>query len=262
MTARWKSRGFTVIEVMVATAVFLLMAVLLLSMTSEASRLWQQAESQKSRRQVARIILETMTRDLEGAAFPLQTNATNSLQFLLGPSTGLPDLYANAAFWQTAERGASGALAEVGYFVQWKGERFALCRYYVPSTNADSLFSSDSAYWEKWLTLPKIANYAPGLNDTNSFSGLLAENVLGLWITLYDSNNVAYTNYDSRAMAVRPVAAEVGVAVVDSRAARSLTNASAIVYPANMDDFITNLPAGIRNNVQLFRTRVRLQAAR
>lgn len=252
------------IELLVATAVFLMLAALLLSMTSEAGKMWQRAESQKARRQVARIIMETMTRDLEAAAFPLALNATNSLQFLVGPSTGTEDLYPNAAFWQTAVmgNGPAGGLAEVGYFVQWHGKKSALCRYFVASTNSDSLFSDNQGGWEDWLTPAKVATYAPGLRNSDTFAGLVAENVLGLWITLYDSNNVAYTNYNSRITTVRPVAAEVGIAVIDPHTAERLSDPGTIAYTPTIDTFVTNLPESIRDGVQTFKTRIQLQSPR
>jgi len=257
------AEGFTLLEVLVATAIFAILAMLLLSMTSEASKLWQRAEGQKARRQIARIILETVSRDLEAATFPLATNATNSLQFLLGGASGVTNLNPSAAFWQTAAgNGPASGLAEVGYFVQWQGGKSALCRYYVPGTNADSLFSSDQSIWKHWLTPAKVQAYAPGLQDSNSFAGLLAENVLGLWITLYDADNTAYTNYDSRVTAARPVSAEVGIAIVDPRTAQRITSSSIPAYPASIDAFPDSLPPEIREGVQIFKTRIQMQSSR
>ena len=257
--------GFTILEVLVAAAIFALLAALLLSVTSEASKLWQRAENQKARRQMARIIIETMSRDMESVAFPVASGATNSLQFVVGSATGTTNLNPNAAFWQATAAGdaSSGGLAEVGYFVQWKDNRSALCRYYVPGTNADSIFSSSAANWKDWLTASKISAYAPGLYDSNSFGGLLAENVLGLWITVYDVNNVAYTNYDSRTLAVRPVSAEIGLAIIDPSSARRITNSvQQVSYTPSIDNFVTNLPSYLRDGVQIFKTRIQLQAPR
>lgn len=257
--------GFTILELLVATAIFALLATILLSLTSEASKLWQRAETQKARRQIARIIIETVSRDMESATFPVVSSATNSLQFVVGNSTGLTNLNPNAAFWQATAsgNGPAGGLAEVGYFVQWKDNRSALCRYYVPGTNADSIFSSSAANWKDWLTAAKVSAYAPGLNDSNSFNGLLAENVLGLWITVYDNNNIGYTNYDSRTFSIRPSAAEIGLAIIDARTARRITNAAVEVqYTPTIDTFVTNLPSYLRDGVQIFKTRVQLQAPR
>ncbi len=261
----FRAPGFTILELLVATAIFALLATLLLSMTSEASKLWQRAENQKARRQIARIIIETMSRDMESVAFPVVSGATNSLQLVVGSATGTTNLNPNAAFWQATASGTGpiGGLAEVGYFVQWKDNRSALCRYYVPGTNADSIFSSSAINWKDWLTASKIDAYAPGLNDSNSYGGLLAENVLGLWITVYDANNIAYTNYDSRSSIVRPVSAEIGLAVIDPRSARRITNSVLQVsYTPSIDNFVTNLPSYLRDGVQIFKTRIQLQAPR
>jgi len=257
--------GFTLIEVLVATAVFILLMGLLLSLTSEASRLWQRAESQKARRQIARIVLETIGRDMESAAF---TTNTNSLQFLLNDSVriGSTNLNPTAAFWQAPTLGSMpGTLSEVGYFVQWIGTKSALCRYYVPSTATNSLFSSNSTIWDKWLWPDKITSYAPGLQNTDTYGGLLSENVVGLWITLYDSNNAAMTNYDSRTTTRRPTSAEISIAVIDPRTARRLVQASQITdsysRSTNADSFVADLIPNLREGVQIFKTRVQLQAA-
>ena len=255
-----KSRGpaFSLIEVLVAVAVLTLMITLLLGIVSESSRMWQRAEGQKSRRQAARIILETVKRDLESAAFPLSASGTNTLNFVLNPA--IPEINnRDSAFWQARSPGEEG-MAEVGYFVRWQDGRPALCRYYVPATNADSIFRQPAS----WLNAGKIASYA-GLNGTN-FRGLLAENVLGLWITLYDKNqatNGIGATYDSRTSTNRPAYAQVGIALIDPRTAQRIDSPSDITsaYSGDIASFPGKLPAKLREGVQTFETRIELRAA-
>ncbi len=251
------------IEVLVASAVFIMLLALLLSLTSEASRLWQQAESQKARRQIARIVLETMARDLESAAFT--TNA-NGVQFLLNVTNriGAENINPCAAFWQAPTLGGvPGTLSQVGYFVQWVDAKPALCRYYVPATKSESLFSANTNNWSNWLAAAPIASYAAGLKNTNTYDGLLSENVVGLWITLYDSTNGVLSNYDSRATVRRPASAEIGIAVIDPRTAQRITRATQVTsaYTTNADSFPANLSADLRDGVQVFKTRVQFQAS-
>lgn len=250
-------RAFSLVELLVAMAVFSLMAALLLGLVSESSRLWQRAESQKARRQVARIIMETVKRDLEGVALPIGTTNTNSLNFVLNPAVaGINNR--DSAFWQTRTSAQTGEMAEVGYFVKWHNGTPALCRYSVPATNSDSIFRSPA----NWLTTGKIDSYAGGLGSTN-MDGLLAENVLGLWITMYDATNGILSNYNSRTATGRPSSVEVGVAIIDPRTAKRITSESQITsaYTGSADTFPDNLPTFLRAGVQVFKTRIELPAA-
>lgn len=259
-------QGFTLLELLVAAAVFALMVVLLFAVVSQATRIWQQADNQKNRRQTARVLLEIMVRDLESALFPLDRSNTNSLQFLLNP----PDAPSrDSAFWQTAVpgEGARGDMFEVGYFVQWlngvDGPRSALCRYSVSATNAGVIFDNPAA---PWLTAAKLAAFAPGLTDTATYKGVVAENVAGLWITLFDKDGA--TNglgpvYDSRTASVRPASAEIGFVLLDPIAARRLASVAYLTnsHPATPEEFMQMLPEPIRSGAQIFRARARFEAA-
>jgi type II secretory pathway pseudopilin PulG len=255
--------AFSLVEILVALAVFVLMTTLLLVVTTAASRLWHQAEGEKARRQAARIVLESITRDLEAAAFPVGTTNVNSLNFVVNP--GLAGLNnPNSAFWQasTASETPPGIRSEVGYFVQWKDATPALCRYRVPATNSDSFLFQPA----DWLNAGKIATHAGGLDDAQS-RGLLMENVVGLWITLHQADGSTTgleAPYDSRVAGVRPAYAEVSVAVADSRTVRRISSAGQITaaYAPSAGAFASNLPAPLREGVQIFRTRVQLPTSR
>jgi len=256
------------IELLVATAVFAVLMTLLLSIVSQTTRLWQQSENQKVRRQNARVLLEIMTRDLESALFPLDRTNARSMQFLLNPAEA--PLHRDAAFWQAVVPGqsAKGDVFEVGYFVQWTNDahnrpRSALCRYSVPASNTDTIFYNPSA---PWLTAQKLVTYAPGLGDTNNFKGVLAENVIGLWITLYGedgSTNGLGAPYDSRTASARPSSAEVAFVLLDANIANRLQSMAPITnnISSTPEALVASLPDDMRAATQIFRARARFETA-
>lgn len=249
------SKAFSLIEVMVACAILMIMTAVLLSFISTATRVWQQTESQKSRRESGRIILENIKRDLESASFPINPKAKNNLQFILNDPIKIDEIRLNphAAFWQIPDK--SGTYSEVGYFVQWKGTKPVLCRYYVPSNAKDSFFYEP----DRWLTPQKISHYAPGLEDALTHEGVLAENVIGLWMVLYDqsgSSKGMNSVYDSRTNPELPVFVEVTIAVISPAAVLRITDASLINYTETADSFISSLPAEIRGGVQIYKTKI------
>lgn len=265
-------KAFSLTEVLVATAVFALLLTLLLSITSGTSRIWQEGESQKARRQAARAVLDVMTRDLEAVQFPIVKGSTNSLEFLLNPAGASGLLNHDAIFWQAPVPGesVSGDLQEVGYFVQWitdanKPPRSELCRLRVPATNATAIFNSP----QDWLTSTKIDTFAPGSKDTNNYQGLQAENVIALWITLFGKSGTNWTPlpspYSSRDTNLPyPARAEIALAIADPTILRRLGSADAITSKYNastIDAFVSALPPEISKGVSIFRTSVNLEGA-
>lgn len=268
-----KERGFTLVEVMVATVIFVLLVGLLLSITSQAGKIWQKSENDKGRRQVGRAVLEMIARDFEAAQLPLRSDRSGSLEFTKNPAA-IPESYRNrdAIFWQAPVPGQKdGDLQEVGYFVQWvEGEngqpsRGELCRLRVPATNANSIFNNSNA----WLSEDKLRTYAPGSKNTNTFQGLLAENVFGLWVTLYGTNNQVMTNsitYTSRSTNAPFSFAEIAIAVADPQTGRRLASEQEVISKYNrenkdftIEEFVASLPDSIKNGVSVFKTRVRME---
>lgn len=271
---RGKERAFSMIEMLVATAVFVVMLTLLLGMISNASQIWQRSEGQKNRQQAARRALEMIARDMESAVFPANTNGTTTLQFQVNP--GLPG-YENpsAAFWQAAASAESNGsdLSDVGYFVAWTTNQTGdaqgeLRRYRLAATNTDASFQLGANF----LSTGKLSTHAPGSDDAATQQGLVSQNIIGLWITLFTraadgtaGTNDSLTPYDSRSVPVppRPTSAEIAVAVIDPRAARRITNSAAItaLYTTNADDLATAFNNQFGGGVQIFKSRVILPAA-
>ena len=268
--------GFTLLELMVATVILILLLTMLITIVSHTANIAAQVDAQKARQQAARLAMEIITRDLEAAAFPLIPSSTNSLQFLVNPGiSGIPR-NRDAAFWQAVVPGDTSAsdLSEVGYFVAWTTNAGAptgeLRRLRVPPGAPDSIFQDPA----NWLTAQKLTNYAPGSSGTgsNALKGLITQNVLALWITLYDQTNgvICPTNaldsYDSRATSVRPASAEVALVIIDPRTAKRLTSAAEITNSyktySTPEAFVASFTnKGISAGIQVFKERVEIHAA-
>jgi len=270
---------------MVATAIFSFMMLLLMSLVSQSSGIWQQTNGDQQKRESARILLQLIGRDLEGAVIPPSGSVNSNLDFQLNPTiSGGNYLNPAAAFWQTTIAGTgttNGDIEDVGYFVNWvvvDGRAHGvLCRLAIPASDPNSIFSAPMFPIRTW-SQSLLNNYAPGLNDTsmgslNAYKGLLAENILGLWITLYNSTNgviaSAAAPYDSRTTPQRPAYADVTVVVIDPAVAGHLSSAAAITNCyvgaalTNANAFVANLPAsgGIRAGAQVFTTRFQIQGS-
>lgn len=270
------SPAFTLIEALVAMAVLMLLVVLLLSMVSQGTRIWQITNAQKSSREVSRTILDRISQDLESAVFPLDAARAGGFGFFVNPLS-LPE-YNNpsAAFWQAGlpgDRGSSGDIVDVGYFVRWHTTngvaRGTLCRLEIPASSPDSYARSTLASkFNKEL----VDSYAPGLGDQNykssptAFKGLLADNVLGLWITVAtNATGPLLSTYDSTTVTSYPTYADVAIAVVDGAVANRITDSSMITscyQGTNTAAFLDALPPEIRPGVQIYQTRVQILTER
>ena len=229
------SRGFTIIELLAATAVFLLMITLLISAVSQVNRAWQSSDGQKMRRESARALLDLMARDLQSTISPLPGSSSSSSFFSLNPG-GSATPYGDTLYWNASTPGNRNQsdVATVGYFVH--PDTRALCRF---ATNAPPGFSLTDAAALGAGMRPEIGN---------DFQGLLAEGVMGFFVTLFDRNgDVVGRTGDQRDFTTRPpAAAELVLVLADSRAQQRLTAFT------NVLDTLDALPEG----VQAFRTRV------
>lgn len=225
------SPGFTIIELLAATAVFMLMITLLISAVSQVNQAWQSTDGQKMRRESARALLDLMARDLQSTIAPLPGSPASIPFFSLNPE-GTRTSYGDALYWNASTPGNrhQNDVATVGYFVDPDTRSFH--RF---ATNAPSDFPLTSAAASgKQMT-------------TNDFSGLLAEGTLGFFVTLYDQEGAPYTGPFPHDFTDRPpAAAELVLVLADSRAQQRQTSFT------NVLDTLDALPEG----VQAFRTRV------
>lgn len=202
------AKAFTVLELLVAFAVFSLMVALLFTMMSQANKAWQQALGQKDRSEVGRACLDLIARDLQGTIPPLPGVGTNTVNFELDDAGGTND----ALYWQTISpiNRSKSDIATIGYYVSSN----ELCRLY---TNAP------------------LVNLASTANPANA-ANVLAKGVVRLDVTLYDRDGSAVTNSASYSTNL-PVSAEVKLAVADAR--------TLLQHPTLSVPDLDNPPAGV-----------------
>ncbi len=289
--------AFSLLELLVATAVFVGLALVLVSIAGSLSSFWQMGISHNERRSSALAAFSRMARDLRFAAAPINPNSTN-FQLIINPTNGTLSsnyLLPQAAFWQApvASDRSHGNMALVGYFVQWvtesNGSTPKLCRLLVDSTNFQFGKPSD------WVNDGVITNNAPA-TKASGYEGQLAENILGIWMQplnqagqpiTANASNVAYApgEFDSTTgyqaaltngsgnlvtntfASALPAGMEVAVVAVDARTARRLTGTerpgsrSSTNLWNDVNAFYTNLPQGIRQGARIYSTVIDLQNA-
>jgi type II secretory pathway pseudopilin PulG len=249
---RRTNTAFTLVELLVATTILSCIVLLLLQITSQTSSFWINNEGATERQQTGRSILGAIASDLQGAL--LSSGGRNELQLVVNPDQ-VSSAYRNASaiFWQApiATDRRLGDVAEIGYFVKWQtvgAPKTQLCRFFVnPVTsgttaqaNPDFLIYSQP---ENWISDSQLEEIAPA-DAANSYRGLLAENVAGMWVRCLAPNGDLITtkasggafspgSFDSRLgyswsggiapPNSLPAAIEVSIVVLDSAAGNRLT---------------------------------------
>ncbi|HEY1084219.1 MAG TPA: type II secretion system protein [Prosthecobacter sp.] len=223
-----RTRAFTILELLVSMAVLAALTVLLATLFQSASHAWQASGSRSERNRSGQVLMEYAARELRSAALPVETLSkagAPNLQFLVNPPpVSVPEDCRNphCLFWQApvATEQSWGEFAEVGYFVKWEpvGETAvpSLRRFFVNPSYYDQTTGRQErnpdfriySHYASWLTPELIEKVAPA-DAVSGYAGLVAENVLGLWVRLYDPDGkeimespsaaVPESQFDSRA---------------------------------------------------------------
>ncbi len=283
MPSSGRRGAFSLLELLVAIALFAVVAVILLSFVSSMNSAWQQGISHNERRGAAMAVFNRIGRDLRHAALPTDA-AGAGLQFVINPpALGSSYKLAQAMFWQapSATDRSRGDLAVVGYFVQWADAVPKLCRFLANPSSADSylLYSAPGA----WIKDSLLASDAPATR-ASGYVGQLAENVLGLWVRPLDQLQQPITKMASGAVfppgqfdsskgyisssgrtfrRALPAVLEVIIITVDSRTSRLLQGTERPGVPSSdvwkdVNDFYANLPAEIRRGAEIHSTQIAL----
>jgi uncharacterized protein (TIGR02599 family) len=297
--------SFSLVEMLVSIAILSILMIILLGMTFSLSTLWQAGQAHNERRTNAQAIFERMTRDLQQVSVPSTRSGnpslfnTTSLQFVINPS-GVSSNYEfpQALFWQApvwqaqVSQATNGNLAVVGYFVQWVNGAPCLSRVVInPSTY--SIYSNPAT--SAWINDNSLATNAPATAASN-YSGLMAGNVLGLWVQALDglgnpiqqgstlqgeafdsrlgyaSTNFLYSPTNvagnpvlvlTNAPCALPAAVQIAIVVIDSSTARRLTgtekpttNSLTGNFWPDIQSFYTNLAPLIRKGAEIQTTTV------
>jgi len=206
-----KLRAFSLIELMLAMAVFAILLIILAGSYSGIERAISRTNARREANATGRAALQWITRDLErirptapGFIWSVTRNtnttppsATLGSQFLIAPTQITTNNNPHTAFWQVAsDEGAGRTMAIIGYFVRWVTEtnnsipttRPVLCRLYLNQTNSTY---GDLSTNSSWLTNNILTN-APG-DAAGSYRGWFADNVHSIWFRALDANGTPIT---------------------------------------------------------------------
>jgi uncharacterized protein (TIGR02599 family) len=255
--ARAGSAAFTLVELLVATAVLGVLIVLLAQVMSMVSDAWSGGTGRAERQQNGRALVDFIGRELRATALPVDPKSNGvvpDLQFVVNPSA-VPEKYRqpHAIFWQApiATDTSKGSMAEIGYFVRWDDTRTPpramLCRMFVnPGAVQHKVYDNLT-----WLSEDVLKELAPA-DQLTGYRGLFAENVIGFWARCLDSTGNVISQsggdrgtYDSRKdyvdtsfdaggatvnitrrAPVLPASVEISLLMLDSRAASTITTAT------------------------------------
>ena len=285
--------SFSLVETLVAIAILSIIMIVLLGMVTSLLATWQMGQAKNERRTIGQAVLDRMSRDLCQVTLPTSRSNTNSLEFLINPSgVGTSYEFPQAVFWQApvaTDGGTNGNLAVVGYFVQWvtNGTSATPCLSRVlinpSSTTSYDIYSSPAS----WISTGILTNNAPA-TAASGYSGLLANNVLGLWVQALDprgnpiqqSAGMAGENFDSRLgysytnsvyptvpstnlPPVLPASVQIAIIVIDSRTAGHLTGTEKPTtltgnFWGDIQNFYTSLPKVIQKGAEIQTTTVDL----
>lgn len=271
-TGKKKNQGFSLVEALVGVAVAGLILTFLVSLSSQSIRVIQSMEASKSHRQDAREILHLISQDLQGALFPLDSSDLESYQMIKNPPFLNQNLLnRDALFWQTTsdEKSLHSDVVVVGYFIRWINDPRSpcpvLCRLYVnPDKNNDDLLIDSP---QEWVNDSLLSEFSPA-TAAKDYRGYLADNVIGLWIELQQSQDVIngsfrsdWSVFDSRKESSRPKSAKVSLAMVTPEFRQQLdfemqTKIQGAYSSSSPQNFIKKLPVNVRKNVRIFSVRV------
>lgn len=199
--------GFTLVELLVSTAILCVIVFLVASMVGLVSVAWQKGVGQNERRSNGRALLGALSRELQAAVIPAKNPAVPSpanLQFIANISSGagpanptfIPSVALNphALFWQApiATDTTHGNLAEVGYFVRWDTTttpgtaRGGMYRFFVnPSASSGNylVYSLSGSNPVNWLSV--VDTVAPATPP--DYQGWFADDVIAFWVRCLDS---------------------------------------------------------------------------
>lgn len=231
-----------------ATAVFMMMVVLLVSVVSQINSAWQQTDGQKSRRESARTLLDLISRDLQTALGPVDTANASKLKFDKSPG-GFAEKHKDSLFWNCSSPRlrSNSDIITVGYFVRQTDNGSDLCRLQASGV-VDNVWTQASLL-------------APG--TAPNFQGLVAEGVLAMFVTLYDENGTVLADpgasYSSSKL---PHSIDVALVIADPRTVKRMLSAGSLPDLPDADTFMNSVPEQYRAGVQMYRTRVDLPSAR
>lgn len=252
-----ESRAFTILELLVAMAIFSLLIVMLMGMVDSASKLWRETENRVDSYREARAAINIISHDLANALAGTNLNAIrineDAYSFLNNAETDTNS--AAAIFFLSAQSATSqnpasnkSDVCQVGYFLAYdKTSALAGVNSNVPKTmNLYRYFLSSDQTFAKLITGASsiFGNSIGALDDEVE---LLARNITRFQIKALDTNG---TPYVSTPTAPLPPVIQIELTALNAETAKKLVSKSDWIAPTG------GLVKVTAKNEQRFSTRV------
>ena len=249
--------AFTILELLVAMAVFSLLIVMLMGMVDSASKLWRENENRVDSYREARAAMSIISHDLRNALAGTNLNYirinNDAYGFLTNAETDTNS--AAAIFFLSAQSATSqdpaankSDVCQVGYFLAYdKTSALAGVNTNVPKTmNLYRYFLSSDETFAKLTngTYPVFGSSIGALDDDVE---LLARNITRFHIDALDTNG---TSYVSTTNAPLPPVIQIEMTAINTETAKKLDSKSDWIAPTG------GLAKVTAKNEQTFSTRV------
>jgi type II secretory pathway pseudopilin PulG len=185
----YKSGGaFTLVELLVAAALFGVLAILAATVVGSANNLSNLATEKMASARLAREVFDLMQRDLERVVAPHPARGLDSPTFFAINPVEIPSSLNNASsvFWQmsAARNPDAGNVSLVGYFVERVGtNRSELRRLLIEPADADyALYSDPDWDWPQLLSRFQAQN-----PPVDGDPGWVADGVIAMWVRSLDA---------------------------------------------------------------------------
>lgn len=182
-----KARAFSLVEVLIATAILSALVLLLTSLISGVNRTWVAGEQQVSAFQDGRAICELISRELSQAVMSPNLQLVQNPTFPPGLNPNESDparerTGADSIFWQApATSTSAGNIGEIGYYLT---NNYELRRFFVPPDNAKyAIFTNAPTDTSApWITTTFTST------EFNAACSIVSQGVLAFWVRCFDRN--------------------------------------------------------------------------
>lgn len=244
MTLFSRRQAFTMLELLVATAILALMSVLLFSMVNHATKLWRQQTAEEDGFREARGALAMYTRDLNNSVAGESTN-----WFFQDTNMGRVAFVTSLPFSAQRTNQDRADLCIVGYSLEWgkvnpadnnAKEGLSLYRY---------LSFSEPTFTQALLAGQSVSNVFQ--SNSGVVREVLARNVNRVAYSFYSTNDMGeLAEFVPSEQSLRPDVVEVALSLLNDAAAARL---------ASQADWTNTNLAAVRENERTFIMRFRLK---
>ena len=191
--------AFTLLEVLVATAILVVIVAVLASLVGAGQNSLIRIDSGARQRQEAMAVLDMISSELRSSIAAtvhldeFAHSGTRRAELLINPPLlGSALLNPGAIFWQSFSMVGDGTPSIVGYFLRWDtaqagAPRPLLCRFQLESARAGLELERlrDGTQDRTWVEDAVAGRIAPG-TAANGFQGWLADHVIGFFVRALD----------------------------------------------------------------------------